>query len=241
MTSLFVQRCRDLVQQSGCTVDDTCAPAPEASDAESLIGLFQMFRPFGENLGGLFDSLPRGDQLTDRLQRVYDCAGEDRRPQGGRDAYFIVRSPQPLAVELAEHHGVTWLDGLKQIAEAAGDCRVAEQLATPPKVRILEGIPPKHPKQPEERSPLLNLLNECADVTSKIADVDAHATLLRPAYYFMACDAMLRDYLMWPFYAVQTGLADPLRSYFALWSHGVKYRIFQEDQIDLYLPRQTQV
>lgn len=239
MTSLFVKRCRDLVQQSGCMVDDACAPAPENSDAESLIGFFQLFRPGGENLDGLFDSLPHGEQLTDRLQRVFDCAGEDRRPKGGRDVYFIVRSPQPLEVELAEHHGVMWLQGLKQIAEAAGHGRVADRFATTPKVRVLEGIPPKHPKQPEERSSLLNLLNECADLTSEIAEVDEHAELLRPAYYFMACDAMLRDYLMWPFYAAQTGLADPLRSYFTLWSHGVKYRVFREDQIDLYLPRDT--
>jgi hypothetical protein len=42
---------------------------------------------------------------------------------------------------------------------------------------------------------------------------------------------------MWPFYAGPTGLADPLSAYFTLWEHGAKYRIFDESQIDIYLPR----
>ena len=69
-------------------------------------------------------------------------------------------------------------------------------------------------------------------------DAGPYAEVLRPAYYFTACDTMLRDYLMWPLYAQASGLEDPLESYFELWRHGVKYRIFGETQVDLYLPRQ---
>ncbi|QEF97101.1 hypothetical protein Mal15_11370 [Stieleria maiorica] len=237
-TAPFVQRCRELASRAGGGETPEGGPGPELSESESLIGFFQLFRPDGSQLSGLFDAFPQGDQLSDRLQRVYAAAGDDRRPQGGRDAFFIVRSPSPLEPETAEHHGVTWIDGLRQFAEAVGDDRVAEKLASPPKIRVLEGIPPKHPKHPHERSELLNVfLDHAPTLPEKAAGVDPHAELLRPAYYFVACDAMLRDYLMWPFYARQTGLADPLGSYFALWTHGVKFRIFQEDQVDLYLPR----
>ena len=197
-----------------------------------------MFRPDGENLRGLIGDLPYGEDLFERLRNVFQLAGDGRRPTGGRDAYFIVRSPRTMPVEQAEHHGTQWIKGLGDLAKAAGRREVAEQLASAPKLRILEGIPPKHPKLPQERSQLLDVIQkDCAQFTSELQDIDPHAELLRPAYYYMACDAMLRDYLMWPFYAAQTGLADPLRSYFALWSHGVKFRIFREDQIDLYLPR----
>ena len=76
------------------------------------------------------------------------------------------------------------------------------------------------------------------DTSHLVEKVDAGPlpAILRPAYYFTACDAMLRDYLMWPFYANATGLADPLAPYFELWRHRAKYRIFGESQIDLYLP-----
>ncbi len=69
-------------------------------DADSLIGLFQSFRPDGEKIVGLFDELANSDPLHERLQRLYSVAGEDRRPQGGRDAYFIVRRPRPLDPDL---------------------------------------------------------------------------------------------------------------------------------------------
>lgn len=236
-TAPFVEHCRSLAAQLGVTESQGSPPAPEASDSESLIGFFQLFRPDGKRLAGLFDALPQGNELCERLQRVFEVAGDDRRPGGGRDAFFIVRSPSPLSVELAEHHCSTWVQGLRQIAEAVGDVPTAEALDSSPKIRVLEGIAPKHPKRPEERSELLNVfLDRAVKLTEQVAGADDHAELLRPAYYFMACDAMLRDYLMWPFYAGLTGLADPLRSYFTLWAHGVRFRIFREDQVDLYLP-----
>ncbi|MCO8122282.1 apolipoprotein acyltransferase [Stieleria sp. TO1_6] len=237
-TSIFLKRCQELAAQLSPPPVDQGEPAPESSESESLIGFFQLFRPRGDHLGDLLETLPAGDQLADRMQLVFDVAGDDRRPQGGRDAFFIVRQPAPLPVEQAEHHALSWIDGLRQIALAVGDQEMVDGLDQPPKIRVLEGIPPKHPKQPEEQSPLLKLIqNRGAELTAEISNVDPHAALLRPAYYFVACDTMLRDYLMWPLYAVSTGLADPLRGYFQLWAHGVKYRVFRNDQIDLYLPR----
>jgi len=237
-TETFMQRCQQLAAQSGSGSTGTTPPGPEMSDADSLIGFFQTFRPDGEALSELFSVLPQGEALAQRLDGLYRTAGQNQRPGGGKDAFFIVRSPKPLSVEAAEHHGLTWIDGLRRFAESVNDAETAELLNPPPKIRVLEGIPPKHPKQPEHRTNLLEaFLDRCPQLSGKVTDVDPHAELMRPAYYFIACDPMLRDYLMWPFYAQQTGLDDPLRSYFHLWMHGVKFRIFQETQVDLYLPR----
>ncbi len=114
-----------------------------------------------------------------------------------------------------------------------------------PAIRVLEGLPPKHPKAEAEKSPLLkSLQNQASTLLERIA-ADDSAAALRPAYYFVACDPMLRDYLMWPLYREplhdlsQQPIADPFQPYFRLWTHGVKYRIFGDKQVDLYLPRQT--
>ena len=102
----------------------------------------------------------------------------------------------------------------------------------------MEGLPPKHPKDAAEKSKLLRTLQEGATALVDRIDAGPYAPILRPAYYFTACDTMLRDYLMWPLYAAASGLEDPFKSYFELWRHGVKYRIFGETQVDFYLPRQ---
>ena len=227
-TTAFLERCYDLAGSE----------TTEESDADSLIGFFQTFRPDGLALSGLFDELKCGDQLHQRLQALFDAAGNDRRPQGGRDAYFVVRNPSALDPDRARQLGVEWLSGLREIAACLGSASITALLDPSPSIRVLEGIPPKHPKEEHEKSQLLvGVREESATLVEQI-DAGPYAPLLRQAYYFTSCDAMLRDYLMWPFYAEATGLDDPLSAYFELWRHGVKYRIFGETQVDLYLPRQ---
>lgn len=207
-------------------------------DADSLIGFFQTFRPDGAAIAGLYSELDIGDDLHERLDRLFRVSGDDRRPQGGRDAYFVVRNPPPLNPDLARQLARSWIEGLRELANVVGDSVISEVLAPTPIVRVLEGIPPKHPKDDSEKSQLLCALQEEASRLVLRIDAGPYAPILRPAYYFTACDSMLRDYLMWPFYAASSGLKDPLEPYFELWRHGVKYRIFGETQIDLYLPRQ---
>jgi len=211
--------------------------AEAGNDADSLIGFFQMFRHDGAPLRALFDQLDQGAALHHRLGRLFAAAGDDRRPTGGRDVYFIVRNARPIEPDRAGELAQKWLAGVRQIAIALDDREVAEMLAPSPSIRVLEGIPPKHPKQQTDQSHLLRTLQKKAPAMIERIDAGPLAPALRPAYYFTACDNMLRDYLMWPFYHQATGLDDPLSAYFELWRHGVKYRVFTESQVDLYLPR----
>jgi len=226
----LIRRCHELI---GTVPEDI-----DVLDGESLIGFFQSFRPDGLALNGLFNGLPEAAELHHRLDQLFVAAGADRRAQGGRDAYFVIRNPAPLDPERADQLAAQWLTGVRQFAESLGEVGIVNSLDPRPTVRVLEGIPPKHPKDNAERSGLLLALQQ--DTATLVEQLDAGPlpALLRPAYYFTACDSMLRDYLMWPFYKHGTGLADPLQPYFELWKHGVKYRIFGETQVDLYLPRQ---
>ena len=218
---------------------------PDEMSPDSLIGFFQTFRPDGEALAGLFDHLDVGDELHDRLQQLFFVAGDDRRPDGNRDAYFVVRRPPVLDADAARELAGTWLTRLASLAEISGSHELTAMLNPLPAIRVLEGIAPKHPKLDSEKSQLLQLLqSDAPKLLQSVADSETAANL-RPAYYFVACDAMLRDYLMWPLYQrtladnYDTRIEDPFQPYFRLWAHGVKYRIFGDRQIDLYLPRQT--
>ena len=215
----------------------SCSPET-ALDADSLIGFFQTFRPDGAAIAGLYAELDVGDALHERLDRLFLASGDGRRSEGGRDAYFVVRHPPPLDPDLASQLGRSWIEGLRELAISLGDSVTAGVLDPIPMVRVLEGLPPKHPKAASEKSQLLSGIQDEASKLVLRIDAGPFPSILRPAYYFTACDSMLRDYLMWPLYAAATGLTDPLEPYFELWRHGVKYRIFGETQVDLYLPRQ---
>ncbi len=218
---------------------------PEAPpDPDSLIGMFQAFRPDGVGVDDALGGLPIAGELYRRLERLYRDCGEDLRPQGGRDAYFIVRQPRPLDPVVAESTAREWLDELEKLAATLSNETVGNALAREIRIRVLEGIAPKHPKGPDEKSELLKTFESA--IPELLTPLAVHSTsleLLRPAYYFIACDAHLRDYLMWPMCrdaAKANALIvgdDPFAAYYELWRHGVKFRIFAEDQIDLYLPR----
>lgn len=206
--------------------------------ADDLIGLFQTFRPHGDGLESIFAGLRHGDELHARLQPVFDAAGDPRRPTGGMDVYFIVRKPRPIDEGQVELAARRWLSGLAALAESRGQTALRGWLEGGLQVRVLEGKPPKHPKDQEQRSALLLELDRISNELTASLQPSCDATgLLRQAYYFIACDPHLRDYLMWPIYREAGGAEDPLQDYFDLWRHGIKFRTFNNEQIDFYIPR----
>ncbi len=209
-----------------------------ATDADSLIGFFQTFRPDGKAIAGLFDDLDCGVDLHERLDELYAAAGDDRRPQGGRDAYFVVRQPKPISPDDAEQHASKWLKGLSELASELGVSQIVDLLNPLPAIRVLEGTAPKNPKIENEKCELLVAMQSTVpELVTQIAGDQEFAEILRPAFYFTVCDSMVRDHLMWPLYATRVQTREPFAPYFQLWKHRVKYRIFNNRQIDLYLPR----
>ena len=205
---------------------------------DAFVGFFQSFRPDGRGVSGIFETMDWGDEIHERLESLFEVAGDDRRPGGGRDAYFIVRRPAEIDPDAVQHAGERWIAEMGRLAESLGHSSAAEQLAGMQRVRVLEGIPPKHPKNPDERTELLTLLSDAIPGwLCEAAPELTLATTLRSPFYYVNCDAMLRDYLMWPMYRDRIGMDEPFEAYFRLWRHGVKWRVFQETQIDLYMPR----
>ncbi|MFG0265065.1 MAG: apolipoprotein acyltransferase [Rhodopirellula sp. JB055] len=215
---------------------------------DKFLGFFQSFRPDGRGLDGIFDELDGGEELRRRLEHLFEIAGDDRRPQGGRDAFFLVRSPRPIDPAVVESKAVEWTDRISTLAEKLGQPEAAERLRAITKHRALEGIPPKHPRQDHEKTELLKTFQNVVEhLVTRISTPEPFAESLRAPYYFISCDAGVRDHLMWPLYrdhlaaSVVGGeggdVEEPFQPYFDLWSHGVKFRVYQENQVDWYMPR----
>ena len=217
--------------------------------ADSLIGFFQAFRPDGEGLEHFFENFQGeaefqinqtvGNALDARISELFAAAGKSRRPQGGHDAYFVVRDPPVIEPEHAEHYAVQWLARLREFAAFVGQGETERLLHENIHVRVLEGHPPKPPKDESDKTAFFGVMQSSVPRLVDRLDAGPIPELLSKAYYFTACDPMLRDYLMWPLFESACEVPDPYASYFHLWRHGIKYRIFQPDQIDVYLPRRS--
>ena len=50
---------------------------------------------------------------------------------------------------------------------------------------------------------------------------DSDWLMLREAVYYMACDPVLTEYILWPCYQRSSAIVEPFQPYFELWRHGV--------------------
>lgn len=224
------QFCSQLTQASGQAVD--------AQDPKSLVGVFQRLRPDPAPLQESFEMLPNGAEVYQRLRLVYHFAGNPRRSDGMKDAFFVVRFPSEFEPEQINLAGKQFFDALGALAHEQGKQDLADRLAAGPQIRLLEGAAPKHPKADEEKSGLMKAVLETGPtITEELISRNSWSRLLSRATYFLACDAFLRDFVLWPLLKEYSALDDPFRHYLELWKHGIKIRIFGDRQIDLYAPR----
>ncbi|MEM9364989.1 MAG: apolipoprotein acyltransferase [Planctomycetota bacterium] len=214
-------------------------PAVEPLTSESLVGFFQNFR--GDNyhlLHGFYEGFPGVESLAARLNELYQAAGDGRRPGGGRDAYFVVRNPLPMEPDEAERLALAWVGKLAGLARTVGRVDMVGILERIQHVRVLEGIPPKHPKAEVEKCRvLLALQDDFPELILTGFLGEPSFEIVHPAYYYICCDSYIAAHLIWPLLAATSKVQEPFEDYFRLWKHGIKYRVFADEQLDLYLPR----
>jgi hypothetical protein len=81
-----------------------------------MAGFFQNFRPDGQRLEHLFDDLPAGPEVYNRLRKVYAAtANNKKRPSA---PYFIVSELQPAAIDVLLRYATAQLENWRQMAVA---------------------------------------------------------------------------------------------------------------------------
>lgn len=219
----------------------TTAPL-DNPQASAPIGVFQSFRPDGlpETISHGLSARPMA--FTARLESVYNAVRNSKRSDNMKDAYFVVRHPQEISASKADLLAEKFLTQLGDLADELELESMRRVLDERPRVRVLEGRAPRHPKLRQEKCEfLLALEEELPSQVSMLFSGGSSGDRLSEALYFIACDKLLRDYLRWPLldndpsgYLTEK---DSLQDYFALWKHGIKLRIFNNRQLDVYLPR----
>ena len=210
----------------------------DPGDPETLVGAFQKLRPDCQELEPLFELLPGGAPVFERLEMIYRVAGDPRRPDGMKDAFFVVRNPVAVEPGAVRRQAERYWNALATLAFEQGQDSLAGDLNPLPEIRVKEGDPPKHPKVDAEKCSLLRAVQGSGpQVTSRCIEGNRLALFFQQAFYFLACDSSIRDFLVWPWIEKASNVEDPFSHYFEIWKCGGKFRIFNNRQIDLYLPR----
>jgi hypothetical protein len=187
------------------------------TDEYRLFGYFDCFRPDGQGAERVFADVVCGDEILDRLRQVYACTKESFQTY----MYFIVTRPAPATseklIELTTRH----LENLRQIAQGFDKPELVELLEPVPQI-VLTHEPEPDRRLPDFSSPGTHAYEVVGDWFRSLEPCPSDAQLLHEAFYSIACDYNIAQYLLWPLYRQSTEIVDPFAPYFDLWTHGAR-------------------
>lgn len=180
---------------------------------DELYGYFECFRPDGKGVEKVFAGIVGGDEIVERLRKVYECTKDST------GAYFIVRRPAPASperlVDLTTQHYIK----VREIARGFDHARLASELEVLPEIEIkLEAIPER--TRSDVNAPETSVYDVTGDWFIGLDPIQSDALLLHEAFYSIACDYKIAQFLMWPLYRHSTEIEEPFAPYFQLWTHG---------------------
>jgi hypothetical protein len=202
-------------------------------DEYALSGYFGYFRPEGKGVERVFAGIVGGEEIVQRLRRIYDCT----RDESG--LYFVVRQPVPATaerlVELTRQH----LLKVKQIARAFGHDGLTSQLKVLPEIKIKrQAIPDEtrcNPGAPES-----DVYHVTGDWFGNLEPAPSDALWLHEAFYSIAADYKIAHYLLWPLHRQSTDIEDPFAPYFELRTHGALPFFEKPGLVNVYVrPKET--
>lgn len=213
------------------------SPRPWTEDQMGMF--FQNFRPDGEGVDAAFEGVVGAEAILPRLREIYQVTA----PGGSQDAYFIVRSPQPLKESVARELCAEYLGKMAEIARELDPGEEEDPYAAL-RVRIaslrgIEVVEGETPWPPDDEAPESLIYEMRGDFTFRLRREGAlasHAFLMTEAFYTIACDYDVADHLLWPLFEAVSPVSEPFRGYFELWTHGAGYRFAADNLVQVYVP-----
>jgi hypothetical protein len=202
----------------------------EVRSERDLAGLFQLFRPDGDGVDAIFEGLPGGPAILERLMRCYAGTSGSYKES---DAFFIPRissCTEEQALALVQRHMLS----MKQLADAVQYAELSSilQSASPTVVATRDEL---HASEGTDDSPEVWLHDLVTDYMAALKPIESDTFLLREAFYSIANDQYLQYFFLWPLYEAKASLRDPFAPYFELWVSGVSLRFPQEDALLIHL------
>lgn len=185
---------------------------------DQFYGYFQSFMPFGKNVEKIFEPLPNGEALYQRIKPIFTTTEKQvlaSIEQNKIPAYFVPQSENNT--EQLEKIGKELLENFIAFSEFLED----EELTISLK-QISEIVISDSDIQDFDNEIHLSLYDAFSDWTIENTDDDALISILDEAYYSISCDYFLSAYLQYPSFQNKPKV-DFLKPYFELWKLGYRF------------------
>ncbi|EPY03831.1 hypothetical protein PAALTS15_28856 [Paenibacillus alvei TS-15] len=202
----------------------------ESDDAviedNELYGYFQMYMPSGEGVEATFAPLQDGDAYLQRIVRMYDVLDPADFDGDTVPGYFNSKVSD-VPEEVLRGHGEQLIKGLKELLQEFEQIEgAADAAAYLSRIKEIQILPHgKIDKIRQSHDP--DVYDAMFEVVSAHKDYDAPIEILDEAYYSIACDYWISNYLQWHRYGLK---GDPFVPYFELYRLGYS-AIFSEHKL----------
>lgn len=191
-------------------------PKDHSAYTDNLFGMFQSFMPNGEGVEKVFEPFPRKEEYLQRIEGVFTSTKNSvsqTLSEGMVPAYFVPRTAVISEAELVKM-GEALIATFKTFAEHIGHEEMLEILDKTKSVRVVDTD--IRTSESEEHEIISDVILEW---TQENRDYDEPVEILSEAYYSIACDYWLADYLQYPRFSDKPPV-DFLEPYFTLWKNG---------------------
>lgn len=202
----------DAVRASGREGADELEAA-QFKNEDDLFAFFDCFRPDGAGLEKVFAGVVGGEEILQRLRRIYEL-----KETATAFGYFVVRRSIPASSEALVNLTIEHLEKVRQIAIHFDEEWLADQLKVLPDIKIKrEAISDK--TRADFDAPESMVYEVTGDWFRSLEPIQSDALLMEEAFYSIACDYKIAHFLMWPLYRSHSEIEDPFKPYFELWTH----------------------
>ncbi|GET45552.1 hypothetical protein [Capnocytophaga felis] len=187
---------------------------------DEFYAYFQCFMPYGENIDKVFEPVPNGQALCERLKPIFKATEEEVLQSFDKNVspgYFV---PDKKGEESEiKAIGKQFLKELTDFASFLEDETLQQYLADIKEIEIS-----KETEQNFDDDKYSYLCELFSDWMIDNTDYDSLISILREAYYSISCDYFLSAYLQYPSFTDKPS-SDFLKPYFNLWQKGYNFVI----------------
>lgn len=209
-------------------IGETLHDEDETQLEDQFYFYFQSFMPHGNNLEKVFEPLPNGELLYQRIKPIFSATEKhflEMSKQNSVPAYFVV--PTQNNPEKLNELGQKLLENLILFSEFIEDETLTEHLKQISEITIADTN-----EQDFNHEIRLDFYEIFSDWQIDNQDNDDLISVLNEAYYSINCDYLLSAYLQYPDFKYKPEV-DFLEPYFELWKMGYGF-VLNDKKLILY-------
>lgn len=204
------------------------AGAQQKLNRVGLAGFLNRFRPTGRGLSKLYQDVPHGPEIVQRIKAVMKIDGTNSGPHLRVNDPLQVTPSQALAIVEKFHRN------MRQWGEEIEDEDVGRFFTTELKINIKQSRRKTFPVSSQMNMAMWSLQGSTYYAIEDCASSSTSAAVMYDAVISLCHDTLLMHYVQWPAFAHCFKTKDPFQPWFDMWRRRITWRLEKGNVVNVF-------